>query len=145
MAVSKERNLQNLYDTDYHHWLEITIEQLRSGRFSALDLENLRAELATMGRTDLRTANSLIKQIIIHRLKLDKLPALEPRKHWQKEINNFQDQLEDLLSSSLKAKIDLEKVYRRAKRDILVDYALELPPKCPYSLEELIGYSDGTE
>jgi hypothetical protein len=141
MKVQANRSTQLLYNTDYHKWLEITIEQLRSDQFYALDLENLIEELSAMGKTDLRTANSLIKQIIIHRLKLDKLPDIEPRKHWQKEINNFQEQLEDLLSSSLKAKINLEKIYSRAKRDILIDYALELPQQCPYSLDELLTLS----
>jgi hypothetical protein len=139
MKVQAERITQFLYDTDYHKWLETTIEQLRSSQFSVLDLENLIEELSAMGKTDLRTANSLIKQIIIHRLKLDKLPDIEPKKHWQKEINNFQDQLEDLLSSSLKVKINLEKIYSRAKRDILIDYALELPQECPYFLDELLN------
>ena len=138
MKVQADSSTQLLYNTDYHKWLEVTIEQLQSDQFSALDLENLIEELSAMGRRDLRTANSLIKQIIIHRLKLDRLPDIEPRKHWQKEINNFQEQLEDLLSASLKAKINLEKIYSRAKRDILIDYALELPQECPYSLDELL-------
>lgn len=138
MKVQTDLSTQLLYDTDHHKWLEITVEKLRSKQFSTLDLENLIEELLAMGKTDLRTANSLIKQIIIHRLKLDKLPDVEPRKPWQKEINNFQEQLEDLLSSSLKAKINLEKIYSRAKRDILMDYAIELPPECPYSLDELL-------
>ena len=140
MKVKANQSPQVLYSTDYHNWLKTTIEQLRCGQFSALDLENLIEELSAMGKTDLRTANSLIKQIIIHRLKLDKLPDIEPRKHWQKEINNFQDQLEDLLSASLKAKINLEKIYSRAKRNFLIDYALELPQECPYSLDDLLNF-----
>ena len=139
MKVQVDLSTPLLYNSDYHKWLEITIEQLRSNHFSELDLENLIEELLAMGKTEIRTANSLIKQLIIHRLKLDKLPNLESRKHWQKEINNFQEQLEDLLSSSLKAKINLEKIYGRAKKEILLDYAIELPQECPYSLEELLN------
>ncbi len=138
MAIQTDQSTQSLYDSDYHNWLEITIKQLKSQEFSALDLENLIEELESMGKTDLRTANSLLKQIIIHRLKLDKLPDIQPRKHWRKEINNFQDQLDDLLTSSLKAKIDLDKIYNRAKRDIIVDYNLELPSDCPYSFDDLL-------
>ncbi|MEA5536468.1 DUF29 domain-containing protein [Crocosphaera sp. XPORK-15E] len=137
MKSSIDKSLHILYEKDYYLWLGSTIEKLRCGQFSTLDLENLIKELESMGRTDLRTANSLIKQIIIHRLKLDNLPDLEPRKHWQKEINNFQEQLEDLLSTSLQAKIDLEKIYKRAKREFLVDYSVNLPEKCPYIWDEL--------
>lgn len=138
MKVKVDLSTPLLYNSDYHKWLEITIEQLRSNHFSELDLENLIEELLAMGKTEIRTANSLIKQLIIHRLKLDKLPNLESRKHWQKEINNFQEQLEDLLSSYLKEKINLEKIYSRAKKEILLDYAIELPQECPYSLAELL-------
>ncbi len=141
MTVQTDRSSPTFYDIDYHLWLETTIEQLRSGYFSALDLENLIEELESMGRSDLRTANSLIKQIIIHRLKLDHLPDIDPRKHWCKEINNFKEHLEDLLSPSLKAKIDLEKLYQRAKREILVDYTLELPQTCPYALDNLLYFN----
>ncbi len=134
MGIPTPLTLQNSYDTDYQYWLETTIEQLRAGQFSALDLDNLIEELESMGKTDLRTANSLIKQII-----LDKLPNIQVRKHWQKEINNIKDQWEDLLSSSLKAKIDLEKIYQRAKQDLLMDYTIELPKQCPYSLDDLLN------
>lgn len=138
MKFSANQSSHFLYEKDYHLWLENTIKKLRYGEFSGLDLENLIEELESMGKTDLRTANSLIKQIIIHRLKLDNLPNLEPRKDWQKEINNFQEQLEDLLSGSLQAKIDLEKVYARAKKEVLLDYSLNLPEKCPYGWNELL-------
>ena len=78
-----------LYETDYYLWLEQTIEVLRSSDASKIDYQNLIEELTHLGKTELRTVNSLVKQIIIHRLKLDYLPDREPRKHWCKEIFNF--------------------------------------------------------
>lgn len=91
MAKLTHNTPQTLYDSDYHHWLEITIKQLKCQDFSALDLKNLIEELESVGRSDLRNVNSLLKQIIIHRLKLEHLPDIEPRKYWREEINNFQD------------------------------------------------------
>lgn len=130
--------MNNTYETDYNRWIEETTLALRERNFTVIDWEHLIEEIEALGKTDLRTANSLIKQVIIHRLKLDYLPDTEPRKHWVKEINNFNEQLEDLLSASLKAKIDLEKLYQRAKKEILLDYSLKLPAHCPYSLEDLL-------
>ncbi|MEB3310140.1 MAG: DUF29 domain-containing protein [Snowella sp.] len=128
----------NLYETDYYLWLEKTIEALQSSNLSQIDYQNLIEELTSLGKTDLRTVNSLIKQIIIHRLKIDYLPDREPRKHWCKEIFNFQDQLSDTLTAFLQAKIDLDELYRRAKRQVLLDYEIELPESCPYSLSNLL-------
>ncbi len=129
----------SLYETDYYLWLEQTIEDLRSSNLSQIDYQNLIEELTSLGRTDLRTVNSLVKQIIIHRLKLDYLPEREPRKHWCKEIFNFQDQLSDTLTASLTQKIDLDELYFRAKRQILVDDELNLPETCPYTLTDLLS------
>jgi hypothetical protein len=128
-----------LYETDYYLWLEQTIQALRASELSTIDCQNLIEELTSLGKTDLRTVNSLIKQVIIHRLKLDYLPDRGPRKHWCKEIFNFQDQLSDTLTASLKNKIDLDELYFRAKRQLLLDYELELPETCPYSLTDLLS------
>jgi Domain of unknown function DUF29 len=46
---------QTLYDQDYYLWLRTTINQLRAGQFSAVDLDNLLEELETMGRREKRT------------------------------------------------------------------------------------------
>ena len=42
---------QTLYDQDYYLWLRTTINQLRAGQFSSVDLDNLLEELETMGRS----------------------------------------------------------------------------------------------
>jgi hypothetical protein len=128
-----------LYETDYYLWLEQTIEALRSSDLSQIDCQNLIEELISLGKTDLRTVNSLVKQIMIHRLKLDYLPDREPRKHWCKEIFNFQDQLSDTLTASLKTKIELDELYFRARRQLLLEYELSLPEACPYSLTDLLS------
>ena len=128
-----------LYETDYYLWLEKTIEALYAADLSQIDYQNLIEELISLGKTDLRMVNSLVKQIIIHRLKLDYLPDREPRKHWCKEIFNFQDQLSDTLTTSLKAKIELDELYCRAKRQLLLDDKIDLPETCPYSLTDLLA------
>ncbi|AVZ30260.1 DUF29 family protein [Nodularia spumigena] len=40
---------QTLYDQDYYLWLRTTINQLRTGQLSAVDLDNLLEELENMG------------------------------------------------------------------------------------------------
>lgn len=127
-----------MYDTDFFLWTQHQAEALRDHKISVLDWPNLAEEVEALGRSELRMVNSLIKQIIIHKIKLDYLADKDGRKHWLKEINNFRDQLEYTLTNSLKNKIDLQKLYEKAKRDILLDYELDLPNECIYPLEKIL-------
>ena len=80
----------------------------------------------------------MLKRLIEHRLKLDYSQEIYPRNHWLKEINNFQDELEDRITQTLLNKVDVEKQYERAKRLVLSEYKLELPEKCPYTFDDLM-------
>ncbi len=129
------------YDQDFYRW---TIEQsqaLRGRNLAALDWDNLTEEIESLGKEQLHAVESYLKQLIAHRFKLQYVNDEYCRQGWEKEINNFKDEIEDRLTNSLKSKINLEKVYKRAKRDVLIDYPnLEgkLPENCPYYLDELL-------
>ena len=42
----------SLYDTDYNHWLQDTIEQIQCRNFDCIDWDNLIEELESMGKTN---------------------------------------------------------------------------------------------
>ncbi|MEA5509456.1 DUF29 domain-containing protein [Crocosphaera sp. UHCC 0190] len=132
----------SLYETDYPLWLEKQGNALKNRDVNALDWNNLLEEIEYFANEQIHAVNNLLKQIIIHRLKLDYSFDIYSRHHWQCEINAFIDNLEDKLTNSIRNKIDLEKPYKRARRTVLEKYNLDLPPDCPYSLEELITYLD---
>ena len=50
-----------LYETDYYLWLEKTIEALYAADLSQIDYQNLIEELISLGKTDLRMVNSLVR------------------------------------------------------------------------------------
>lgn len=129
------------YDQDFFQWTIQQSQALRDRNLQALDWDNLREEIESLGKEELRAVESYLKQLIAHRFKLQYVDDPYCRRGWQKEINNFQDEIEDRLTKSLKARIDLDKVYTRAKRDILMDYPElkeKLPENCPYFLDELL-------
>jgi len=70
MVTSKQPTTQTLYDQDYYLWIRTTINQLRTGQFSAVDLENLLEELETIGRSEKRAIESLLTKLLVHLLKL---------------------------------------------------------------------------
>lgn len=130
----------NLYEIDYGQWLEEQAIALKNRDAIALDWDNLFEEIEYLGKEQINAVNSLLKQIIIHRLKLDYSAEIYSRHHWKCEINAFIDDLEDKLTNSIRNKIDLKKPYARARRTVLEKYNLNLPQECPYYLDELITY-----
>jgi hypothetical protein len=130
--------MANLYETDFFQWIQEQAKALKEHNQNALDWDNLKEEIEDLGNEKLNTVNSLLKRLIEHRLKLDYSQEIYPRNHWLKEINNFQDELEDRITQSLLNKVDVEKQYERAKRLVLSEYKLELPEKCPYTFDDLM-------
>ena len=133
----------NLYETDYYLWLEKQAIAIKNHDANTLDWVNLLEEIESLGKEQLNAVNNLLKQVIIHRLKLDYLQDELNRNHWESEINTFVDQIEDRLTNTLKNKLDLPKLYNRGKRDVLKQYPkLIIPETNPYTLDDLLTTYD---
>ena len=133
----------NLYETDYYLWLEKQAIAIKNHDANTLDRVNLLEEIESLGKEQLNAVNNLLKQVIIHRLKLDYLQDELNRNHWESEINTFVDQIEDRLTNTLKNKLDLPKLYNRGKRDVLKQYPkLIIPETNPYTLDDLLTTYD---
>lgn len=128
-----------LYTTDFFQWTQEQAAALSAKDLTVLDWENLEAEIKNLGKSELNAVNSFVKRIIEHRLKLEYSAEIYPRPHWIKEINNFQDELEDRLTPTLCQKIDLDQQYERARRLVLSEYSVKIPRECPYTLEDLMS------
>ncbi|MCW6037832.1 DUF29 domain-containing protein [Spirulina subsalsa FACHB-351] len=105
-----------LYDTDYHQWLQETIEHLRVRNFEQIDWDNLIEELDSMGKNDKRALVSLLTRLLEHLLKLAYWEAEKPRvsKHWASEIVNFRAQIEQRLEDSPSLVSQLPTFYEKA-------------------------------
>lgn len=130
--------MTSLYEIDFFQWTKIQARALREHNLEALDWEHLKQEIEDLGNEQLNAVNSFLKKLIEHRLKLDYSQEIYPRNHWLKEVDNFQDELEDRLTKTLLNQLDLPKQYARARRVILREYNLDIPKKCPYTFEELM-------
>lgn len=89
---------QTLYDEDYYLWLRTTINQLRTGQFSSVDLENLLEELESIGRREKRTIENLLIKLLQHLLKLKCWDEERERNqgHWKGEIRTFRREIKKL-------------------------------------------------
>jgi hypothetical protein len=114
---------RSLYDTDILAWSEQQAAALRglAGRRdlpNALDLENLTEEVESVGRSQLAAVESRIRLILAHLAKAVSSPPGAPAlRHWRTECVTWQGDLLQLLSPSMLGRLDLERLWRLARRE----------------------------
>ncbi|GCL35862.1 MULTISPECIES: DUF29 domain-containing protein [Sphaerospermopsis] len=119
MVTSTQPKTQTLYDQDYYLWIKTTINQLRTGQFSAVDLENLLEELETMGRSQKRTIKSLLIKLLVHllRLKYWEQEREQNQGHWKGEIRTFRIQIKDEIKDSPSLKPYILEIFDECYQD----------------------------
>ncbi len=130
---------RNLYQQDYHAWINSQIALLRQGRSQEVDAAALAEELEAMGR---RERNELVNRLIIliaHLLKWHYQPA-HRTSSWRGSIveQRVQIRRELRLSPSLKPFFDeaMQLAYLDALHIATKETGLPLnlfPESCPYS------------
>ena len=61
----------NLYEKDYHLWLDRTIAHLKHREFEQLDIANLIEEIEGLNRRERRQLYNRLVRLYEHQLKLD--------------------------------------------------------------------------
>ena len=119
MMIQIEPKTQSLYDQDYYLWLRTTINQLRAGQFSSVDLNNLLEELESMGRSQKRTVKSQLIQLFEHLLKLTYWDVERERNkgHWKGEIRTFRREIKDELKDSPSLKPYILEIFDECYQD----------------------------
>jgi len=133
------------YDMDPLRWSQEQAALLRAGRLNALDYEHILEELEDMGREQKLALQSLLRQILIHLLKLERSPATAPRGKWVDELvesrAQAQTRLEDTPSLAHYAEDLFRKAWQQGRRGAAKSFQahgeqVEIPEQCPYSLEQ---------
>ena len=136
------------YDTDVLLWSEHQTELLR--RIAAgepvnesPDWPNIIEEVGDVGLSSLRACRSLLVQALIHMLKAMAWPLSREVPHWAAEARRFRGDAADAFSPSMRQRIDLAEVYRRALHampdTIDGEEPLPVPDVCPVTLDELLS------
>lgn len=135
-----------LYDEDFYAWTQQQAALLRRLPVgNAFDAENVADEIEDLGRSELRTAQSLVEHIIEHFLKLEFSGLADPVEHRRDEIVEWRLQLDKTLNRSIAAKLVLPARYQAALRLIrrlereVPGLTGRLPPGCPYTLEQIVS------
>jgi hypothetical protein len=140
-----------LYETDILAWSERQAAALRAlaGRRdlpNALDLENVIEEIEALGRSELKAATGPIRLMLVHLLKLAADPESPARAHWIGEILNWHADLLGSFSPSMRQRIDIDLLWRRAVHQAGPALAAagrglppDLPETCPFALDAFLA------
>ena len=102
MGVELKQSQTNLYDLDFHLWVEETIKRLQEKDFENIDLENLIEEISDLSHRQKKKLKNLLIRLFEHLLKLKywKAERINNTGHWEREILNFRQQINDELQDS---------------------------------------------
>lgn len=136
---------QTLYEKDFNLWIEQTVNQLKKGNLTDLDIENLIEEIDSMGRSDKREIYSRLKVLLMHLLKWKYQPE-KRTPSWVNTIDEQREQLELILKDSPSLKPYFRDIllecYQKAVRAASNETHLSpqtFPVDCPFNLEQILN------
>jgi hypothetical protein len=141
----QQSNLNNLYKTDYHEWLEYNLNLLEKKLFDHIDLINIIEELASLGRAEKSALRSNLTLLLMHLLKWDY--QKEKRSNsWRYTIIEHRRRILHLFKDSPSLKNFFTEILAETYQDAVADASEEtclplthFPSENPYSLEEIFN------
>jgi hypothetical protein len=140
------------YDADFYAWTQHQAKALRAlqdGRHSLphdLDIDHLAEEIEDLGKAELRSVTSLIRQILVHLIKAASDPKAGAFAHWRAEVTAFYVDLPDRYAPSMRQPIDMDVLWRSARKVAQAQLqafggsvAPRIPTDCPFSLDQLLA------
>ncbi len=138
-----------LYERDALAWAERQAGLLR--RLAAgerlnepVDWPNVIEEVQDVGLSELRACKSLLRQALVHLLKLYTWPGSMAAAHWRSEVIGFRADMRDRFAPSMRQRISLHEIYRVALEQVQAgtDDSGEphpLPAACPFVLDDFLS------
>jgi hypothetical protein len=136
------------YDTDILAWSERQTSLLRrvaagEAANDTPDWTHIIEEIEDVGRSELRSCRSLLRQALRHMLKAEAWPLSRDAPTWRADAIDFRRQARDAFVPSMRQKIDIADLYADALAAMpeTVDGVppLPVPDVCPVTLDELLS------
>lgn len=141
--------MSGLYERDALAWAEqqaALLDRMAAGERlnEAVDWPNVIEEVRDVGLAQLTACRSLLRQAMLHLLKLHAWPDSPAASHWRSEVRTFLVDAEDRFTPSMRQRIDLGELYAKAlylmhEEINTSSEARPLPETCPFTLDELLS------
>jgi hypothetical protein len=137
-----------LYDADVLAWSEhqaALLRRLARGERlnESIDWAHVIEEVQDVGLSELRACRSLLRQAMVHLLKLHLEPDSQAASHWMGEVARFLADARDAFAPSMRQRIDLPDLYADVLYRLRVSSGgqvdLRLPETCPFVLDDLLA------
>jgi hypothetical protein len=137
----------DLYDRDILAWSEHQSTLLRrvarGERLNDVDWDHVVEEIEDVGLSELNAVRSYLRQMLVHLLKLYGWPDSTASDHWRLELRGFQADAVQRFAPSMRQRIEVTTLYRRAYMQLEGLSLDNRPPRqfpeaCPFSLDDLL-------
>lgn len=119
----------DLYWKDIVGWSDAQADGLRrlarGERVNDLDWENLIEEVESVGRSELKSARSLLRRALEHAIKIHCWPGQPAVRHWRAEARVFLTDARDRMDPGMVHRLDVAAILAEALDDVR---EAELPP-----------------
>ena len=136
-----------LYERDALAWAERQAALL--GRRAAgerlhetVDWAHVIEEVRDVGLSELRACQSLLRQALVHMLKLHHAPDDQAVNHWRGELVGFLADAQARFTPSMRQRLELDALWQRAVRQVEAGEggtSCALPTSCPFEAEDLLA------
>lgn len=133
-------------DDDPYGWALRQVDLLARGTaaHAHLDLEGLHAFLEEAAEEMLSRVTSQMVNLMAHAAKVAFTGNADVIGHWRSECVQFHDEIVGAYRKSMRRRIDMDELWRRAKRKVRASFAdhgepePDLPDACPFTVETLV-------
>jgi Domain of unknown function DUF29 len=144
---TKVSTFKELYQQDFYLWLEETLQHLKTGNLTKLDLVNLIDEIEGMGNSEKQSIESNLEVVLMHLIKY-KYQSEKRTNSWRFTILENRRRLLKAfkLSPSLKRHFlqEFEEFYKGARELASVETGISItyfPVNSPFSPEQVLDNS----
>jgi hypothetical protein len=140
--------MNGMYETDIVEWSEhqaALLRRLAGGERvnDQVDWANVVEEIESVGSQQVHAVGSLLMQAMAHRLKAMGWPDARDVPNWQADARRFAIEAADRFTPSMRQRLDMMRIYRRALRTLPESMdgksPVALPGECPWPLDELLA------
>ena len=140
----KNTTSNQFYDKDFLKWTKHQALLLKNREFEKIDIDNLREEIESLGKSEKRALNSHLINLLMHLLKIEYQKSNQIY-FWYQSISNARTEIMLLLKDSPSLKNEMKKIFKDsyiyARNKASQETGLEIhvfPENCPWEMKDIL-------